>query len=656
MRKTRNIAYLTTAQCFGFCFFMLIGLTFISLSLISKSAQASSPSTPTATSTAAPAPAPAKSIAEQENNLPIPVNSLTAAEIDALIAQAIATRSSDSKQFNQNLALLTQQKARLSTAQREEYLYLQAYKLGIEGDLLQSIIAHKKVKHSQNINVRVRSLKTQLNLQFLLNNFAESNRLVDALLAELPGITEAIFKSDTLEIIGFYYNHIEEYQLALNYLRLIDESTLSNRSSCYLQQHKLLSLLGLKQITANDSVITEHINFCYNNNEFIQGNSLLLEQARYLNQAQKYAKAVEVLTAQQVQILATAFTPQYILLFSQLSRAYLGLNQLALAKQYGEKALAQLTPNDKSKWALQTFKTLAEIARQQGDFEQGVEYLQRYEKIQVSVNSIDQQKAFARAQIDHAYLNKVQFKEKLFEEKQQAEQKHDNTFSIMLGYITKFEAGRVLFGVEVVSIFLLGGAILSIRHLQIVTNEKNRLDPLTQLFNRNRFVDLAATTIYQNKKWKNKLNLLIVNIDNFSGFNQTYGFDKGDLLLKLTAQTLNNYVYKDEYIARTGADEFSLLLPKCNTEQALQVAKNIHLEIAKLSNELHIKDAVVNVSIGISDCELSEYSLKYLLSDTSKAMRKAKANGGNKTSYFEASMTDREKYKIEDTGLKYFFE
>ncbi|WNC73242.1 diguanylate cyclase [Thalassotalea psychrophila] len=638
MSKIRNIAALKKiAQGFGFCFFMLLGLAFTSLSLISLNAQASSPTT-------------------QTTNLPIQENNLTTAEIDTLIAQSSAIRSSDSKQFNQNLALLSQQKARLSTAQHEDYLYLQAYKLAIEGNYAQSILINKKVENSKNINVRVRSLKTQLNLQFMLNNFDESNRLTDTLLTELINITNISLKNDSLQIISFYYNHIEEYQLALNYFHLIDESTLSNRSICYLQHNKLLSLLGLKKITADDSAISKLANFCYNNNEFIQGNSLLLEQARYLNQEQKYAKAVEVLTAQQAQILATTYTPHYLMLFSQLSRAYLGLNQLALASQYGEKALAQINADDKSKWALQTFKILAEIANQQGDFAQGVEYLQRYEKIQVSVNSIDQQKAFARAQIDHAYLNKVQFKEKLFEEKQQAEQKHNDAFSEMLGYISKFEAGRVLFAVQIFTILLLGAAILGIRHLQITENDKNRHDPLTNLFNRNRFIDLAATTVYQHKKWQVTLSLLVVNIDGFRGFNQKNGYDNGDKLLKLTTEILHNYVHQPEHIARSGAAEFSLLLPKLNAKQAVQIAENIHLEIAQLSNELHCQDETISASIGISDGELSEYSLKYLLCDSSKALRKAKAAGGNKTCCFEATMTDREKYKIEDNGLKYIFE
>ncbi|WOH39267.1 GGDEF domain-containing protein [Thalassotalea fonticola] len=606
------------AQCFGFCFFLLVGFGLISI--------------------------------------PAQANSLTGTEIDKLISQAIAVRSSDSKIFNQNLDLLTEQKALLSPAQNEEYLYLQAYKLGIEGNFKQSIIAHKKVEHSKNINVRVRSLKTQLNLQFLANNFAESNALVNKLLIELPTLTNGSLRNDILETIAFYYNHIEEFNLALNYLKLIDKEHNYNRDICYQEEFNLLSLLGLKQITADDPTIFEHINFCYKNNEFIMGNSLLLEQARYLNQEQKHAQAIEVLTAQKTQILANKFTPHYQMLFSQLSSAYLGLSQLELAKEYGEKALAQVKDNDHSKWALQIYQILANIAKQQADFELAIDYLLRYEKIQRTINSIEQQKAYARAQIDHTRFNKVQYKHKLVKEKIQAEQKHNNAFSEMLSYINKFENARVLLAIQICGILLLGAGILYIRHLQIVENEKNRHDPLTKLFNRNRFIDLAATTVYQHKKWQMDLSLLVVNIDNFRGFNQQHSYNKGDQLLTLIAQILHNYVRIDEHIARTGADEFSLLLPKFNVKQASQIAQNIHLEMAKVSNELQLEDEEITVSIGISDAELSEFSLKYLIADSSKALRKAKADDGNTSCCFESSMTDREKYKIDDNGLKYFFE
>lgn len=155
---------------------------------------------------------------------------------------------------------------------------------------------------------------------------------------------------------------------------------------------------------------------------------------------------------------------------------------------------------------------------------------------------------------------------------------------------------------------------------------------------------------------QSNLSFLVLNIDNFRGFNHEHGCDKGDKLLLLIGQILHNHVYREEHIARTGADEFSLILPKLNAKQAVKVAENIQDEIAELSQELRIEDDEVNVSIGISDSELSEYSLKYLLCDSSKALRKAKTNGGNKICCFEATMTDREKYKIEDNGLRYIFE
>ena len=197
---------------------------------------------------------------------------------------------------------------------------------------------------------------------------------------------------------------------------------------------------------------------------------------------------------------------------------------------------------------------------------------------------------------------------------------------------------------------------LYIRHLQIVANEKNRHDPLTGLFNRNRFVDLAETTVYQHKKWQINLSLMVINIDNFREFNYKYGCDAGDELLRLIAKTLQQYTIKEQHIARIGADEFALILPKLTGIQAKAIAEKIIAENEHYAQQLNLQSNSIHLSIGISDAELSEYSLKNLLSDGSKALRKAKASTTDKIYCFDKSMTDRDKYKIKDNGLKYFFE
>ncbi|OUS27507.1 hypothetical protein A9Q98_09370 [Thalassotalea sp. 42_200_T64] len=619
MSKIPNTAQLyKVAQHLVFCCFIFINLVFISFSAIATT-----------------------------------VNSY---EIDKIITQSISIRSSDKKQFNENLTLLQNHQSLLTTAQQEELHYLQAYKLGIKGDFIQAIIHHKKVEQSQNINVRVRSLSYQLNLHFLLNQFEKSNAQVDKLLTNLPNVTKPKLKYQALRVIGYYYNHIEEYRLALNYLNLIDDKGLSNYDKCLLGRERTLSLLGLKQITAVAPTALSAIDFCYSNNHFISANSLLLEQARYLNQEQQYAKAIESLAAQKEQILASTYPPHHQMLFSQLSRAYLGLNQLDLAKEYGEKSLALLADDANSKWALQTYQTLARIAEQQGNSELAITYLLNYQKIIKTVNSIEQQKTYARAQIEHTVFSKAKYKDKLA-----ADLKIITTQSLQATVkIDEYEQGfsnnRIIFAAQLGIIFLLGISLLYFRHLQISTYDINKVDPLTGLYNRRHFIDLAVSTISRQIEQKHDLALIVVNIDGFREFNQKHGIISGDQLLVALTRILKRHVASLDNIGRMGADEFVLVLPRNNIDSAMLVAEGIKKQIAKLANALGFTEHSITASIGVSDNKLSEYSLKYLMCDTSKALIKAKQNGGDQVCCFDSSMTEREKFKVKDHGLKYYFE
>ncbi|KGJ89404.1 diguanylate cyclase [Thalassotalea sp. ND16A] len=577
-------------------------------------------------------------------------------DIDKLISHSIKIRSSDSEQFKLNLALLAENENLLSTSQWEEFLYLQAYKLGIEGDFIQSILLHKKVEHSSNINVRVRSLKTQLNLQFFLNHFDQSNGLVDKLLAELPNATNLKLKNGVLRVIAYYYNHIEEYSLALNYAELIDSKLLSNRDKCIINQLKLLILLGLNKIKANSQSIVHNIDFCYGVKEIITGNSLLLEQARYLNQEKEHTQALEVLTAQKAQILTSTFATHHQVLFSQLSQAYLGLNQLDLAKEYGEKSLAFLTDKEKSKWALQTYLTLAKIAEHQGNSEQAISYLFSYQKIKKTINSIEQQKAYARAQIEHTVFGKKQYREKLATDLKTITTQSLQASDKIDEYEQGFSNNRIIFAAQLGIIFLLGFSLLYFRHLQISTDDINKVDPLTGLYNRRHFIDLAVSTISRQIQQKQDLAVIVVNIDGFREFNQKHGIISGDQLLVALARLLKRHVASLDNIGRIGADEFVLVLPRNTIDSAMLVAEKIQLQIANLANALGMADGSITASIGVSDNNLSEYSLKYLMCDTSKALIKAKQNGGAQVYCFDSSMTEREKFKVKDHGLKYYFE
>ncbi|WNC73246.1 GGDEF domain-containing protein [Thalassotalea psychrophila] len=582
-------------------------------------------------------------------------NTLTFSEIDALLAQALNVKSSNKEESARIIKKLTAIQSQLNYRQQGELTYLTAYNAYLMGNRHKSVALHKSMQNSKLIKHRTRASSTLLNLYLVEQNFIAGTKLIPQLLQDSESLTDKNIKGDVYEVIAYYYNELNQPQTALTFLKAINTDNYSARDHCYHHNHYTDAKLQLTGYLAEKSYIDSTIKACELAGEHLSANITRTDIAKHLIDQKKYQLALNLLLPKLSQVETIKYSNLSLNFYSYIATAYFHLNDFTKALEFAQKAenVPMLLKYHKAYSDL--YSTLAELHNKLGNIDKALEYLYIYQqKMAVSLD-IEQQKQLASAQIDHQVYGQYRIRDKLVLEKQQAEQKHNDAFSEMLTYMDKFRAGRMLFALQIFTILLLGAIILYIRHLQITENDKNRHDPLTQLFNRNRFIDLAATTIYQHKKWQLNLSLLVVNIDGFRSFNHKHGIEKGDQSLKLIAQLLHNYVYKNEHIARSGADEFSLFLPKCDAKQALHIAEKIHLEVAQLSDKMHL-DEIINVSIGISDAELSEYSLKYLLSDSSTALRKAKADGGNKTCCFETTMTDRDKYKVDDSELKYIFE
>lgn len=88
-------------------------------------------------------------------------------------------------------------------------------------------------------------------------------------------------------------------------------------------------------------------------------------------------------------------------------------------------------------------------------------------------------------------------------------------------------------------------------------------DPLTNTYNR-RTVEQSFQKIAQTYKKENqKVGIIMMDLNNFKGINDTYGHHKGDELLIHLASILNNSVKKNDVVARWGGDEFLILVPDC---------------------------------------------------------------------------------------------
>jgi diguanylate cyclase len=116
------------------------------------------------------------------------------------------------------------------------------------------------------------------------------------------------------------------------------------------------------------------------------------------------------------------------------------------------------------------------------------------------------------------------------------------------------------------------------RDLDEVRRE-SMLDPLTKIFNRKSFDEGLMSALAEARESREPLCLLMLDIDHFKSFNDTWGHQTGDQVLRLVAMTLRSNIKGKDIAARYGGEEFAAVLPQTDLEGAIIVADNIRKAI-----------------------------------------------------------------------------
>lgn len=151
-------------------------------------------------------------------------------------------------------------------------------------------------------------------------------------------------------------------------------------------------------------------------------------------------------------------------------------------------------------------------------------------------------------------------------------------------------------------------------------------DSLTQIYNRTYFEDAFKKEIARHKREKTPLSLIVLDIDKFKKFNDTYGHLMGDEILKDLAKIIKKDIRLTDTFARWGGEEFVCVLPNTPLLNATKLAELLRVTI---QNHIFKDNLSVTCSFGVS--EFLEDDTKYtLMKKADEALYIAKANGRNR--------------------------
>lgn len=164
-------------------------------------------------------------------------------------------------------------------------------------------------------------------------------------------------------------------------------------------------------------------------------------------------------------------------------------------------------------------------------------------------------------------------------------------------------------------------------------------DFLTQLYNRHAFDRYVCENIASAKRNQQSLSLLMIDIDLFKHYNDLYGHDTGDIVLKKVAYAIDtSLLRKTDIAARYGGEEFAILLPETDIKAGLDIAEKIRANVEHLDVRYgqHGKMNHLTVSIGVAALKGDELNATDLLKYADKALYMAKNAGRNNCSIFIA--------------------
>jgi diguanylate cyclase (GGDEF)-like protein/PAS domain S-box-containing protein len=154
-------------------------------------------------------------------------------------------------------------------------------------------------------------------------------------------------------------------------------------------------------------------------------------------------------------------------------------------------------------------------------------------------------------------------------------------------------------------------------------------DVLTNLLTRRAFNELLAEEFVYAQQHSHPLCCVLIDIDNFKYINDQYGHHSGDKVLESFASTSKKNLRESDFIGRWGGDEFVLILPRTELDQAVMIAERLCQDISTLNVSIDSDNLHFSVSLGVSALSDKIVSVEALLYAADKALYGAKNEGKN---------------------------
>ena len=158
-------------------------------------------------------------------------------------------------------------------------------------------------------------------------------------------------------------------------------------------------------------------------------------------------------------------------------------------------------------------------------------------------------------------------------------------------------------------------------------------DALTGLNNRRQFELRLKEQFAAANRQNTPLCAIMTDIDFFKKFNDTYGHSVGDEVLKITANVIKSGLREYDIASRYGGEEFCILLPQTNIEEAKIVAERMRSAVSEAELSVGDKKLKITISVGLAELDIKDMP-EDLYMKADRALYNAKENGRNRVEIY----------------------
>lgn len=548
----------------------------------------------------------------------------TPPDTTVLLEQAESLRTSNHPQFLRLLGMLRQQTSSMSSRERWQLRYLDAWQDSFQGDYASADPALQDIiKHSADLSLVAKASAVLMDDMRNSRRYESAFELANQLVINLPKTQDKLARYMVVSYLSQLLKDAGQYDLAASYAREMAQALPPGETLCQPLAQLLIVLHANHKLATSSALIQRGISACQEAGQplFV----LLIELGKgdlYLDENQP-AKTIALIKRVDPSIRASGYHLGMLTANEELARAYWKLGDDDNARKAALAVLAISNSGDVNESLRAAYQILYLVEKKRGHATEALAYYEHFADENTKyLNDLSSRTLAYDVAQQHLLAQKLET-EKL--------SKQNNILRLQQTLAAKrIETGRLYILLLLMVLASVIFWLFRTKRSQLHFQQQARLDGLTSIFNHQHFIGEAQRALRMLARRQDAACLIFIDLDYFKRINDTHGHAIGDIVLKHTVAICRQSLRTGDLFGRLGGEEFGILLLACSPAQGAAIADRIRTMIEATPVEVDGRLITCSASIGLASTLTSGYELQRLCHDADAALYRAKHIGRNR--------------------------